>query len=623
MAAETRGSVLVLAAAAIAVLAVVAIAIGGLRQIESQERSISDREDLHYELIQAQGELQASYAASALTVIGPPPGLELPPDGFPVSPAPRRAGSGTPSAPLPSSPGLPGATADLGSRLEQLRQISRQIIEGTDGAERRAAEQALASLRELQDLIGPLPDDELEIAEAFAQRAAAISRADGRLERLVSVQEQNISKERAGLLSIIRWYSIGLAALVLAVSLAVAVTWFALRRSRDRGLEELEASARRLADLAVTDPLTGLANQREFQLQLDAEVSRAQRYGRPLSLILLDLDHFKLVNDEFGHQTGDEVLTEAAARLRALARTGETMARIGGEEFAWIVPEAEQLDAYVAAERARKTVRRMPLGDVGWLTISCGVCDLRDAEDAAELIRHADSALYWAKDQGRDATFCFSPGAAQDLAERARAGGRERNQALGALRSLAQAIDSRHAGTRDHSRRVARVAEAVATELGWTPRGVARLRDAALVHDVGMVQVPDDVLLKSNALDETEQSLLREHVALGSSMVAEILEEEQAAWVRDHHERWDGSGYPSGLVGDEISAGGRILAIADAWDAMTHDRPHREARTADQALDELRGLSGTQFCPASVRALERAFHASKHSILAPEEMIVE
>jgi len=170
-----------------------------------------------------------------------------------------------------------------------------------------------------------------------------------------------------------------------------------------------DVSARRryeleLERLATTDPLTGLANHRSFHERLGFEAARAVRHGRPLSLAILDLDHFKLVNDRYGHPAGDEVLREVAARLLRLARAGELIARVGGEEFAWVLPDTDAAGAQAAAERARAAVRGQPVPPAGTVTLSAGVCDLAHASDVAGLYRRADEALYLAKRGGRDRT---------------------------------------------------------------------------------------------------------------------------------------------------------------------------------------------------------------------------
>ena len=163
-----------------------------------------------------------------------------------------------------------------------------------------------------------------------------------------------------------------------------------------------------LVHLAATDPLTGLANHRAFHQRLRSEVQRASRHGRALSLAILDLDHFKQVNDEHGHQTGDAVLAAVALRLAAVARSGELVARVGGEEFAWLMPETTQQGAYLAAERARRAIEVSPFEGAGAVTISAGVCSNQHAHTAQELLSAADQALYRAKRNGRNITFIYS-----------------------------------------------------------------------------------------------------------------------------------------------------------------------------------------------------------------------
>jgi len=174
----------------------------------------------------------------------------------------------------------------------------------------------------------------------------------------------------------------------------------------------MSAAARdQMVTLAATDHLTGLWNRRAFQERLAAEIERARRHERPLSLVAMDIDHFKRVNDIHGHPTGDRVLIEVARRLFATVREGEIVARVGGEEFAWILPETDGEGAVGAAERARLAIAAEPFPDVGPITVSLGVCDLDEGETASELVRLADAALYRSKSNGRDQVTRFLPGA--------------------------------------------------------------------------------------------------------------------------------------------------------------------------------------------------------------------
>ena len=360
---------------------------------------------------------------------------------------------------------------------------------------------------------------------------------------------------------------------------------------------------------AARDPLTGLPNHRVFHERLATEVARALRHGRSLSIALVDLDHFKLINDAHGHQSGDQVLVEVAERLGELARAEDVVGRVGGEEFAFILPETDALTAYGVAERARSAIAAAPFGEAGFLTASVGVCDITHTTSAAELFRLADGALYWAKAHGRDVTYLYSPDVVHELSAEERAERLERAQALAALRALARAVDAKDRSTREHSTRVAALSHAVAQELGWSRDASRDLRRAGLLHDVGKIGVPDAILLKPGALTDAEMERVRGHSTLGAEIVGELLPADQVAWVRHHHERWDGGGYPAGIAGEGIPEGARIIAVADAWDVMRSDRPYRAALPPEVAMEQMRSLAGVQFCPRGVDALFAALAA--------------
>jgi diguanylate cyclase (GGDEF)-like protein/PAS domain S-box-containing protein len=358
-----------------------------------------------------------------------------------------------------------------------------------------------------------------------------------------------------------------------------------------------------LAMIASTDHLTGLSNQRSFSDRLEEEVRRARRHGRPLSLVLIDLDHFKLVNDTHGHDIGNRALIQLAERLTDLRRGGEVLARVGGEEFAWILPETDAIGAQGAAERARVAIAGTPFDGIGHLTISAGFCSLTDAASSRELFRHADLALYWAKGLGRNTTFRYAPETLELLPPDEQARRLEHAKTLAAVRALAAAVDAKDGSTQRHSERVATLAAELARVAGWDAERVASLRDAALVHDVGKIGVPDHLLLKCGGLTDDEFEQIKPHAALGARMVSDLLSPEQVGWIRHHHERFDGLGYPDGLIGTEIPDGARILAAADTWDAMTVSRPYGAPRATEDALEECRRCAGAHLCPEAVRWL--------------------
>ncbi len=374
----------------------------------------------------------------------------------------------------------------------------------------------------------------------------------------------------------------------------------ARKRLETRTLQSLAAAE----ELAAVDALTGLANHRTFHERLRTEVEQARRHGRGLALVVMDLDRFKRVNDAHGHQVGDQVLQRAAEVLRDETRTGELVARVGGEEFAMLLPHADGAEAYRAAERIRRAVAAAPFPAVGSMTMSAGVADITQAADAESLYRLADGALYLAKNRGRDMVVRYSPETTETRPGREEAERMERQQALVSVRLLARSVDARSPSTRRHSERVGDLSAEIAEALGWTPERAALLREAGLVHDVGKIGVSDAILFKPGPLTPEEFELVKEHAELGARIVREALTPEQVSWVRGHHERWDGNGYPDALRAEECPEGARIMALADAWDVMTSDRIYTSSRLSEEdALSECRAHAGTQFWPPAVDAL--------------------
>jgi diguanylate cyclase (GGDEF)-like protein len=364
-----------------------------------------------------------------------------------------------------------------------------------------------------------------------------------------------------------------------------------------------EEVARLNAD-ATTDPLTGLANHRAFQERLRAELARADRHGRPLAVALVDVDHFKSVNDAGGHGVGDEVLRAVADLLREHLRGEDVLARVGGDEFAVLLPESTAATACAALERARRAIEGVTHAGGARVTISAGVCDVAHAAAAEDLTRFADGALYWSKEHGRNRVSAYDPETIHELSAVERIGQLQRSQALTGIRALARAIDARDPSTREHSDRVATLAARLAEARGWPDDRVALLHEAALVHDVGKIGIPDAILLKPSRLTAEEYAVIKGHAELGARMVEDILGAEQVEWILSHHERPDGRGYPRGLVGGELSEGAALLAAADAFDVMVSARPYSPGRSLAAALAECHALVGRQFTPEAVAALD-------------------
>jgi len=360
-------------------------------------------------------------------------------------------------------------------------------------------------------------------------------------------------------------------------------------------IQSAQARAQLLTE-ATTDPLTGLANHRLFERRLTEESARACRYGRPLAVAVIDLDNFKTINDTAGHPVGDAVLIEVTKRLSVVTREDSLLARLGGDEFALLLPECGDMQSYAVAERVRRAISAEPFEGFGRVTASVGIAETTSGDDRG-LRQLADLALYAAKLQGGDRSVRYSPALSVDSVDLIRA------RKLMGLRSLAQAIDARDSATVEHSRRVADLAVALARERNWTPEQTELLREAALVHDVGKIGVPEAILLAPRALAPEEYEQVKQHSALGAQLASDVLNDDQVAWIRWHHERPDGKGYPDGLPAGRVPEGAKLLAIADAWDTMTSNRSYRSARPIADALNECRKLSGRQFAPEAVTAL--------------------
>ena len=363
-------------------------------------------------------------------------------------------------------------------------------------------------------------------------------------------------------------------------------------RKRKKSLAE----AREQADC---DPLTGLLNHRAFYNRLDAEASRARREDTALAVVMLDLDGFKFFNDVYGHAIGDEVLRLVADRLRAASRPYDTLARFGGDEFALLLPSVGHASRGEVEARLRAALRGMTCR-VGEQTeavpvsVSLGAALFpEDDADSHAVLRQADERLHWAK----------TGGDVEENARRVRADAGDRVHGFSMLDALVAAVDNKDRYTRRHSEDVMEYGLMIARELGLDEARQRAVAVSALLHDVGKIGVPDAILRKPGALTEEEFEAVKQHPQMGAVMVQAVpgLEETLDA-VRHHHERWDGAGYPAGLRGEKTPLIARLMAVADAFSAMTTDRPYRQGMGRAVALDILASGAGTQWDPACVIA---------------------
>jgi diguanylate cyclase (GGDEF)-like protein/putative nucleotidyltransferase with HDIG domain len=304
-----------------------------------------------------------------------------------------------------------------------------------------------------------------------------------------------------------------------------------------------------LSGAASTDHLTGLLNRRGFQRAIEAEMSRADRTDQPFSLLLGDCDYFKHLNDSLGHQAGDQALLMIGRMLEADKRGMDIAARIGGEEFALVLPGADATEAFAMAERLRARVADNFVSQPLPLTMSFGVATYPEHGRAADsLLRAADEALYAAKALGRDRSVLHSA-EIEDILSAREAGQRTGEEAhLATVLGLAQALDLRDSGTARHSQTVGRYCEWMGRELGLSRDRIERVRLAGLLHDIGKIGVPDSILGKPGALTDEEFEQMRKHPEIGARILAGSGLDDIRSWVLAHHERPDGRGYPKGLV---------------------------------------------------------------------------
>jgi diguanylate cyclase (GGDEF)-like protein len=374
------------------------------------------------------------------------------------------------------------------------------------------------------------------------------------------------------------------------------------RRSQ-RAEAEARAEIRVLEEAARTDSLTGLRNHRAFEQDLAGAIAEAGRTSAPLCLVSLDVKGLKRVNDSMGHHVGDRLLRRVASALTASIDTPHAAYRVGGDEFAVLLGGAGAWTGFSAGERIRAELRA---GD-GEIDISAGVAEARPLEGAFELVRHADLALINAKRTNRR-VIIYSAELERTVEGEPAPADEHQLQVLST--ALARAVDAKDSYTRSHSETVSNLCVLIGAQLGLEADRLAKLRIAGLLHDVGKIGTPDAILNKPDALTDPEYEAIKEHPVLGEGILRAAELEDEAAWVRRHHERPDGGGYPDGLSGDEIPIESRIIGVADAFEAMISDRPYRDGGTEGEALEELERYSGSQFDPGCVTALREGLQLS-------------
>lgn len=339
-----------------------------------------------------------------------------------------------------------------------------------------------------------------------------------------------------------------------------------------------------LRRLSLQDSLTGMANRAFFEREMKKYEDQT-----PVGLMICDLDGLKLANDTLGHNFGDELLLNAARLISSCCTNGETVSRIGGDEFAILFKDATEEYMQEFKHRVESLLEEFNQTSSGHLlSISMGFA-LKTNPDTSmmQLFKEADNNMYREK--------LYS----------------SRSPRSNIIRTLARALETKDFIAMGHAERLQKLLEATARSIGLQQNAINGLRLFAQVHDVGKVGIPDDILFKGGPLNEVEVKEIQRHceighrIALSSPDLAPIAE-----WILTHHEWWNGEGYPLGLKGDEIPIECRIFAIADAYDAMTSERPYRKAQPVEYAIAELRRHAGSQFDPKLVEVFIKVIQSS-------------
>lgn len=354
---------------------------------------------------------------------------------------------------------------------------------------------------------------------------------------------------------------------------------------------------------ALTDSLTKLYNHRYFHKALSEQ---AKKIGSAeLSLLMLDLDLFKLYNDLYGHSEGDKALQMVAAIMTRLVGQKGIVCRYGGEEFAILLPYYDSKRAYDMAENIRLDIQRTFFNTTDvtqrFLTASIGVCTYPHAAgNVEELLKRVDLAMYTAKNNGKNQTVIYTP----NFSSSGKLFDDDDTVAIkpaytATIYALTAAIDAKDHYTFGHSQRVAEYATVLAGALGLDKSHLEIVRQAALLHDVGKIGIPENILTKRGRLTSEEYDIVKKHVEMSITIIKHLPSMNHVIpAVIGHHERWDGRGYPRGLRGENIPLLARCLAITDAFDALTSNRPYRARVSVISALNEIENQAGIQFDPA-------------------------
>jgi diguanylate cyclase (GGDEF)-like protein len=476
-----------------------------------------------------------------------------------------------------------GSSSARGTVAQRLLSLDASYVRASDALFRAVDAHQLALVIHLDHAV---VDPVFGVMEGIVYRNAAASLRES-LAQTAALRRSDRSAKDA----IVIAFAAGLG---LLLGLGLLIAYF--RRRLDGALLD---EVTRLAEIAITDPLTGLRNHRAFHEDLDLSLHRAGRNGVPISLLMLDVDDLKTVNDSLGHQAGDDRLRALADAIRGTERGSDSAFRVGGDEFAVILDGTRAWNALEFIHRLNATL--VAEHRTFNVSASAGVSERLAFSDKDTLIREADLALITAKRSGQRAVI-YTP---EMEPEATGSDAKDEHHTRTLANALALAVDAKDSYTRSHSQTVSQLSALIATELGFDPPHIAEMRLAGLLHDVGKIGIPDAILNKPAKLTDDEYERMKTHSVLGHDIVLAADMPAEAGWIRHHHERYDGHGYPDQIRGEAIPLESRIIFVADSYEAMTSDRAYRRAPGQKFAIDELHRHSGTQFDPRVVDAICR------------------
>ena len=397
--------------------------------------------------------------------------------------------------------------------------------------------------------------------------------------------------------------------------------------------EELLKANRLFKQLTLRDSHTGLSNHRHFEEIIEAEFLRAKRYNHALSVVLLDIDYFKSINDVYGHHFGDLILKQLARQLKMLVRKYDIVCRLGGEEFVIISPATNRVDASNLAHRILNHVSLYDFGDKDHsvkLKLSLAVTSYPDDKvtRGREMINRADQILGKVKEYGGNNVYSsldlknrkdvLKPekdmsGNIKQLRAKIGRLTKKANQGLSeSIFAFAKTLELKDHYTGEHVEKTVHYATEVARALGLPQEETDRIRQAAILHDLGKIGISERILLKKGKLTKKEFEEIKKHPQIGVDIIRPIQSLQSVVpLIFYHHERWDGKGYSSRVKGEDIPIGARIIAVSDVYEALTSDRPYRKAYSESEAKKIIKGGAGTQFDPKIVEAFLRVLEEEK------------